>query len=100
MFFSAPIKHLLVETRVTGHPGMKGRLGASVALRNSRTCYRTAAVGRMGTNARFFPIVSHGCGRRIFFLVFVVNCQRADKNQLGRRQTVDLDIDSVHGQRA
>ena len=42
---------------------------------------------------------SNGCRRRdLFFLV--ANCHQADKNQLLRRQTLDLDIGSAHGQPA
>ena len=45
----------------------------------------------------FFP--PNGCRRRnLFFLV--ANCQHGDRNQLVRRSTLDLDIDSAHGQPA
>ena len=42
----------------------------------------------------FFLFFSHGAN--CFFLV--ATCQHADKNQLMRRQTLDLDIDTAHGQ--
>ena len=47
----------------------------------------------------FFSFFPNSCRRRnLFFLV--VNCQHADRNQLVRRLTLDLSIDSAHGQPA
>ena len=48
-------------------------------------------------NVRFLLFSPNGCRRRnLFFLL--ANCQHGDRNQLVRRSTLDLDIDSAHGQ--
>ena len=67
--------------------------------KNSRKYPRTVAVGKKRKQILDFSSFSNGCRRRsLFFLV--ANCQHADKNQLVRRSTLDLKIDSVHGQPA
>ena len=70
--------------------------------KNSRKIPRTDAVGkREKTCLIFFGVffLLNGCRRcNSFFLV--ANCQHADRNQLVRRSTLDLNIDSTHGQPA
>ena len=67
--------------------------------KNSRKFPRTAAVGKKKEKKVrcfiFYP--PNGCRRRKLFFV-VTNCQHADRNHLVRRSTLDLDIDSAHGQ--
>ena len=54
---------------------------------------------KRGKNIVFCLLFLNGCRRRnLFFLV--ASCQHADKNQLVRRYTLDLDIGSAHGQPA
>ena len=51
------------------------------------------------TSLIFSSIFPNGCRRRCLFFL-VVNCRQVDRNQLARRSTLDLRIDSAHGQPA
>ena len=91
-------KHKLLDLYANGNAKSESFFSNVFLSKNNRTFPRTAAAGKKRKKCLFVS-PPNGCRRRkLFFLV--ANCQDADRNQLVRPSTLDLNIDAAHGKTA